>query len=126
MNNVARALFDDLPTPKAEAVRTAEDIVAEALRHKPRKIFVGFSGGNDSLATVTWMMRHVEDVEVFHANMVRIVCPATADRLKRLEDEVKAEGHDWGWEDKPPSAAQKFTAKHQLVMPFCNGCGKAA
>jgi 3'-phosphoadenosine 5'-phosphosulfate sulfotransferase (PAPS reductase)/FAD synthetase len=58
--------------------------------------------------------------------LVRLVCPATADRLKRLEDEVKACGHEWGWEDRPPTVAEQFIAKNQYAMPFCNGCEKAA
>jgi hypothetical protein len=57
--------------------------------------------------------------------LVRLVCPKTADRLAALEAEVKAAGHEWGWEERPPTATEKFIAKNQYVMPFCNGCGKA-
>lgn len=57
-------------------------------------------------------------------SLVRLVCPKTADRLLALQIEVKAAGHEWGWEDKPPSEIQKYISKHQHVMEFCHGCEK--
>ena len=278
--NAMTALFPAKEQDASALVRAPEDILQEALSHKPRKVFVGFSGGNDSLATVLWMMDHVDGCEVFHANtgvgieatrqfvrdtcsergwklteirakedcgqdydaivrkhgfpgpkghqfmyrrlkeravetlvrrnkvnwrdkimiatgirhdeslvragyagreinskgsqlwvnplywwtktdmsalidaknvqrnpvslllgmsgeclcgayahkgelgMVSLVCPETAARIRRLEVDVRAAGHDWGWEDKPPSDEQKFIAKHQTIMPFCINCEK--
>lgn len=51
--------------------------------------------------------------------LIRIVCPETADRLDRLEQEVRAAGHNWGWEDAPPSGASGPDAG-----PMCHGCEK--
>lgn len=56
--------------------------------------------------------------------LIRIVCPETADRIDRLEIEVRAAGHDWGWEGRPPTAKQKALKKQMQFMPFCVGCEK--
>ncbi len=54
--------------------------------------------------------------------LIRIVCPATADRITRLEAEVKALGFNWGWEDRPPR--KKKEANGEKFMPLCVGCEK--
>lgn len=49
--------------------RSAPAIIAEAIeRHKPVRIYAGFSGGDDSLALAHWMMEHVPGCELFHIN----------------------------------------------------------
>lgn len=57
--------------------------------------------------------------------LVRIVCPATADRLDRLEAEVRAAGHEWGWEDRPPRRIHRRAEKAGF-RPMCVGCEKSA
>lgn len=57
-------------------------------------------------------------------SLVRIVCPATADRLDRLEVEARAAGHNWGWEDRPPRPPKQPKRQPRAVGPMCNGCGK--
>lgn len=56
--------------------------------------------------------------------LVRIVCPETAAYLDRLEAEVRAAGHDWGWEDRPPTALEGPSLFDLLDMPLCRGCEK--
>jgi 3'-phosphoadenosine 5'-phosphosulfate sulfotransferase (PAPS reductase)/FAD synthetase len=57
--------------------------------------------------------------------LVRIVCPETADRLDRLEAEVRAAGHNWGWEDRPPRPAKPPREPKVLAFrPMCVGCEK--
>lgn len=56
--------------------------------------------------------------------LVRIVDPATADYLDALERDVRAAGHDWGWEDRPPKPAKESHSSPDLFMPFCRGCEK--
>lgn len=56
--------------------------------------------------------------------LIRIVCPKTADYLDALEEEVRAAGHDWGWEDKPPQPKIDLDRRQDMFQPFCNGCGK--
>ena len=49
--------------------REPEKILAEAIeKHNPSHVFVGFSGGNDSLAVAHWMMNNVPGCVAFHAN----------------------------------------------------------
>jgi len=54
-------------------------------------------------------------------SIVRLACPATADRLDRLEQEALERGFTWGWEGKPPSGGHN---PDQLWMPLCVGCEK--
>lgn len=54
--------------------------------------------------------------------LVRIVCPSTADRIDRLETQVRAAGFDWGWEDRPPR--KKKVENVKIFMPLCVGCEK--
>ncbi len=53
-------------------------------------------------------------------DMVRKVCPATAQRIDRLHAEI-AHRFPWGWEGRPPS---KKAVKPS--GPFCVGCEKSA
>jgi len=53
--------------------------------------------------------------------MVRVVCPETADRIERLEQEVLANGFTWGWEGRPPKGGHN---PKQAWMPLCLGCEK--
>jgi 3'-phosphoadenosine 5'-phosphosulfate sulfotransferase (PAPS reductase)/FAD synthetase len=55
--------------------------------------------------------------------MIRIVDPETADYIDQLERDVKAAGHDWGWEDHPPRKSPRVRKSKQF-MPFCIGCTK--
>lgn len=48
--------------------KTPEQIIIRAMEYRPRAIFVGMSGGDDSLVTTHWMMTHVPGCQVFHAN----------------------------------------------------------
>jgi 3'-phosphoadenosine 5'-phosphosulfate sulfotransferase (PAPS reductase)/FAD synthetase len=59
-------------------------------------------------------------------SLVRIVCPKTADRIDQLEKDVRAAGHNWGWEDKPPKAESAPANDMPLFQPFCTGCGKTS
>lgn len=48
---------------------TPDEIVGAALeKYDPVGIFVGFSGGRDSIAVTHWMMTNVPGCKVFHAN----------------------------------------------------------
>lgn len=55
--------------------------------------------------------------------LVRLVCPETADRIDRLEQEVLARGFTWNWEGSPPKGGH---SKDQIDMwmPMCVGCEK--
>jgi hypothetical protein len=54
-------------------------------------------------------------------DLVKIVCPATYDRIKALEQRVFDAGHSWGWEQSPP---KKCKPKVDKFMPMCMGCEK--
>lgn len=54
--------------------------------------------------------------------LVKIVCPETYERIRKLEEEVRAAGHNWGWEDAPPKDRHKRT--RNMFMPMCVGCEK--
>lgn len=55
--------------------------------------------------------------------LVRLIEPKTADYLDELESEVRAAGHNWGWEDRPPK--DKETTSTQIdLFTFCRGCEK--
>lgn len=57
--------------------------------------------------------------------LVRIVCPQTADRLDRLETKVRAAGHNWGWEERPPRPPKPPKApRPDAFRPMCVGCEK--
>lgn len=55
--------------------------------------------------------------------LVRLVDPATAERLDRLEHEVCALGFTWGWEGRPPKGGRN-KAQTAFNMPLCVGCEK--
>jgi 3'-phosphoadenosine 5'-phosphosulfate sulfotransferase (PAPS reductase)/FAD synthetase len=54
--------------------------------------------------------------------LIRIVDPATADRIEALEARVRAAGHNWGWEEGPPKKSKQKPP--EAFMPFCTGCEK--
>ncbi len=67
-----------------------EQITAAAIcSFSPRKVFVGFSGGFDSLVTTHWMMNHVPGCEVFHAN--------TGIGIERTRRYVRETCERYGW-----------------------------
>lgn len=49
-------------------MKSASEIVSEAMELRPIAVRVGFSGGNDSLAVTHWMMANIPGCEVFHCN----------------------------------------------------------
>lgn len=56
--------------------------------------------------------------------VVRMVCPATASRLDRLQEQVRFAGHHWGWEERPPAERDdKLTP--DLFSPMCVNCLKS-
>ena len=57
--------------------------------------------------------------------MVKIVCPQTAARIERLEQEVFDAGWNWGWEGKPPRGGAS-KAQTDMFRPLCVGCEKVA
>lgn len=48
--------------------REPHEIVAEAMAFNPVAVFVGFSGGDDSIVVTHWMMNNIPGCKVFHAN----------------------------------------------------------
>lgn len=59
--------------------------------------------------------------------LIKIVCPQTHAYIRELETEVRAAGHAWGWEDKPPRklALKPISDERQTTfMPLCVGCEK--
>jgi 3'-phosphoadenosine 5'-phosphosulfate sulfotransferase (PAPS reductase)/FAD synthetase len=77
-----------------------DEIVSSAIeQHKPVAIYVGYSGGNDSLRVTHWAMTHVPGCRVMHINTgigiertrlhVRAVCKQMTwplDELRAFED----------------------------------------
>lgn len=57
-------------------------------------------------------------------NMVRYACPRTAQRIERLQIEVRAAGHDWGWEESPPKPLI-VNDDPDLFSPLCVNCLKS-
>lgn len=55
--------------------------------------------------------------------LVRIVCPETAARIDRLEQEVLARGFTWGWDGRPPKGGHN-PKQGRMFMPLCVGCEK--
>lgn len=55
---------------------------------------------------------------------VRYACPATADRIERLQIQVTEAGHPWGWEGRPPRMRDDPGAPN-LFSPMCVNCLKA-
>jgi len=55
-----------MPTEKEnEALSIIEEALAE---YSPEEIFIGFSGGTDSLLVADLVMRHMPESKIFHAN----------------------------------------------------------
>lgn len=56
--------------------------------------------------------------------ILRHTCPASAARIERLQDEVRAAGFPWGWEEAPPRERDdKLTP--DLFSPMCVNCLKS-
>ena len=94
--------------------RFSEYIKAHGLKRNPVSEMLGMSG-----ECLCGAFAHKGEKA-----LVRIVDPETADYLDRLEAEVRAAGHNWGWEDRPPREPPAFT-NNTLLMPFCRGCEKS-
>lgn len=59
--------------------------------------------------------------------LIRIIEPETAAYLDQLERDVRASGHDWGWDERPPTKQHEPEPdgmQSDMFAPFCNGCGK--
>lgn len=70
--------------------RTAESIMNEVFEtHNPRKVFVGFSGGRDSLAIAHWMMNNYPNCEAFHCN--------TGIGIEKTREYVRQTCKDFNW-----------------------------
>lgn len=54
---------------------------------------------------------------------VRAVDPDCADYIEALEREVRAAGHNWGWEESPPPKREDELTI-DMFMPMCVGCLK--
>lgn len=70
--------------------KSAENIVDEAIEtYHPVAKFVGFSGGDDSLATTYWMMENVPGCQVLHCN--------TGIGIEKTREFVRDTCHQYGW-----------------------------
>jgi 3'-phosphoadenosine 5'-phosphosulfate sulfotransferase (PAPS reductase)/FAD synthetase len=69
--------------------KSPETIIAEALSLKPVAIYVGFSGGDDSLTTAHWMMNNVDNCKVLHIN--------TGIGIERTREFVRETCHKYKW-----------------------------
>ena len=69
--------------------KTENEIIDEAMEYSPRRVFVGFSGGRDSMAVTHWMMENVPDCEVFHCN--------TGIGIEKTREFVRDTCRDFGW-----------------------------
>ena len=61
-------------------------------------------------------------------DLVRLVCPATADRIERLQERVM-ERHPWQWDDPGPPDWHRLEQEGQRNLgddfrPMCVGCAK--
>lgn len=69
---------------------TPKQIVDQALAEfNPVGVYVGFSGGRDSICVTHWMMTNVPGCKVFHAN--------TGVGIERTREYVRATCKDYGW-----------------------------
>lgn len=55
--------------------------------------------------------------------LVKLVCPATYERICALEQRALAAGFTWGWEGKPPDGGRD-KRQISMFMPLCVGCEK--
>ena len=70
--------------------RTAKSIIQEAIyTYDPVAVYVGFSGGSDSLATTHWMMKNVPGCKAFHAN--------TGIGIEATREFVRETCREYGW-----------------------------
>lgn len=81
---LARRLSEELEgASPEEIVRTAQKMFS------PSAVFVGYSGGFDSLVTTHWAMNNVEGCKVFHAN--------TGIGIERTREFVRGTCRENGW-----------------------------
>lgn len=57
--------------------------------------------------------------------IIKKVCPATAARIERLQQEVLERGFTWTWEGRPPKGGFNKD-QGSLFRPLCFGCEKSA
>lgn len=70
--------------------KTAEEIIQEAQEtYEPVAVFVGFSGGSDSLAATHWMMEHVPGCRALHCN--------TGIGIEKTREFVRETCEQYGW-----------------------------
>lgn len=70
-------------------MREPVEIVAEALAYNPVAVYVGYSGGDDSLATAHWCMTNIPGCKVFHMN--------TGIGVERTRAHVRKTCADFDW-----------------------------
>lgn len=56
--------------------------------------------------------------------LIRAAFPETADYLDDLERRVRAAGHDWPWDDRPPRPVKCGKLPKETDQPMCRGCTK--
>jgi 3'-phosphoadenosine 5'-phosphosulfate sulfotransferase (PAPS reductase)/FAD synthetase len=74
---------------KAETREPLEIVMTAIEQYKPIAIYVGFSGGKDSLAVTDWMMNNVPGCQPFHAN--------TGIGIERTREYVRGYCKEQGW-----------------------------
>lgn len=91
-------------------------IVRHELRRNPVSVLLGMSG--ECLCGAF--------AKPGELDMVRFVCPKTAARIEDLQARVRAAGHDWDWEDRPPRPPKQRDDRQtgDLFNPLCVSCGK--
>lgn len=57
-------------------------------------------------------------------SIVRHVCPEIADRIERLQEQVRFTPRPWGWEGKPPKEREDKQTLDIFDLPMCRGCLK--
>ena len=55
---------------------------------------------------------------------IKAAYPHVAERIERLEREVRECGHDWGWEDRPPRGATGESKPDKSQQSLCWTCEK--
>lgn len=90
----------------------AEYIEKHNLQQNPVSKILGMSG-----ECLCGAFAHAGEMQ-----LIKLVCPETYARLKKLEETVKPK-HGWGWEEGPPRGGKKKT-ESKMFMPFCVGCEK--
>lgn len=87
-------------------------IEKHGLQQNPVSVELGMSG-----ECLCGAFAHPGELE-----LIKIVDEGTYRKLRLLENKVRAAGHDWGWEDRPPRDRHRQT--RNMFMPMCVGCEK--